>query len=85
MGFALTRQEVLDGHVEWDVKRPFRIAQRANGLCVHHDEESGGCSIAEHKPSFCKDYRCDNDKRVWRNFEEKAPSDAIRRISPVVQ
>jgi hypothetical protein len=67
--FALTREEVLAGRVQWDLAHPFFVDRAANGYCVHNDRRTGGCMVYADRPSICRRWSCANDPRIWTDFE----------------
>jgi Fe-S-cluster containining protein len=70
LDFALTREEVLGGQVQWDLGRPFFIGRATNGYCVHNDRRTGGCGVYADRPSICRRWSCANDPRIWKDFEQ---------------
>jgi Fe-S-cluster containining protein len=65
----LSRQDVEEGTAQWDLGRPYWNRQDADGYCVHHDPEGGGCRIYEHRPDPCRVFDCRNDERIWSDFD----------------
>jgi hypothetical protein len=70
LDFALTREEVLAGQVQWDLARPFFVGRAANGYCVHNDRRTGGCGVYADRPAICRRWSCANDPRIWKDFEQ---------------
>ncbi len=70
--FALAPQDLVEGVVRFDPARPYRIARRASGDCVHHDGER--CGVYAHRPAPCRRYDCRNDPRIWHDFEARIPA-----------
>jgi hypothetical protein len=75
--FALSRQDVEEGVVRWDLGRPYLIRQEADGYCCHLDRGSQGCTIHAHRPVPCRAFDCRNDKRIWVDFEQRIPNPNI--------
>jgi Fe-S-cluster containining protein len=71
MSFALSRQDVEEGIVKWDLGRPYLIAQDAEGYCRHLERESCQCTVREHRPLACRAFDCRNDKRIWADFKKR--------------
>jgi Fe-S-cluster containining protein len=71
MSFALSRQDVEEGVIKWDLARPYLIAQGEDGYCCHLDRTTKCCKAREHRPLACRGYDCRKDKRVWVDFEKK--------------
>ena len=68
LSFPLTIEEIKNGIVEWDETKPFMIKQK-DGHCVHLIDNK--CSIYNDRPLVCKNYHCENDKRIWKDFDKK--------------
>ena len=69
--FALSKQDVEEGIVKWDLGQPYVIAQGRHGYCSHFEEGSGRCSVWANRPVPCRAFDCRNDKRIWLDFESK--------------
>ncbi|WP_455211992.1 YkgJ family cysteine cluster protein [Kaarinaea lacus] len=63
--FALTKQEVNRGLVQYNKQKPFFIARDADGYCPHLDRQSLQCKIYHNRPLRCRQYDCRNDRNVW--------------------
>jgi len=76
--FYITRQDIEEGVVKWELGAPYRIRSRNDGYCEHVAPELG-CGIYAKRPSVCRRYDCRLDKRVWTDYEQRvpAPDDAI--------
>jgi len=88
MVFPLSRQDVDEAVVHWDLGRPFVIAKRANGYCQHLDENGHRCAVHAQRPLPCRVYDCRQDKRIWLDFEKRIVNPKIcdpdwpRNLSP---
>jgi len=71
LDFALSKQDVEEGIVKWDLARPYRIAKDGDGYCRHLDRCASRCTIYAHRPVPCRAYDCRNEKRIWLNFEQR--------------
>jgi Fe-S-cluster containining protein len=69
LSFALTADEVEDGHVKWDLGVPYYIRREATGFCTHLRDTPRGCGVYEHRPAICRRYSCATDTRIWSDFE----------------
>jgi hypothetical protein len=69
--FPLSRQDVREGVVQWDLADPYMIAQGTDGYCVHMNRENHGCGIRDRRPVPCRAYDCRNEKRIWLDFENR--------------
>jgi Fe-S-cluster containining protein len=80
LSFALSRQDVEEGVVQWDFARPYMIAQGEDGYCAHLDRTSRRCGVYEHRPVACRGYDCRRDSRIWADFENRVPSPDLERL-----
>jgi hypothetical protein len=77
--FALSKQDVREGIVHWDLGQPYLIAQEQDGYCTHFDRSCGRCTIRQHRPVPCRAYDCRNDQRIWLDFEHNRINPDILR------
>jgi Fe-S-cluster containining protein len=68
MIFPLSRQDIAEGIIMWDLKAPYLIAQTEDHHCRHLDRTSCKCTVREHRPIPCRAYDCSNDPRIWSDF-----------------
>ena len=68
--FALSRQDIEEGIVKWDLGRPYMIAHDADGYCRHLDRRACRCSVYANRPVPCRAYDCRKDKRIWADFDK---------------
>ena len=68
MLFPLSRQDIAERIVMWDLEAPYLIAQTEDGWCRHLDRAACKCTIREHRPIPCRAYECRNDPRIWSDF-----------------
>jgi Fe-S-cluster containining protein len=73
--FNLSRQDLDERVVNWDYSRPYQIRRRDDGYCTHSDEKTRGCTVYAHRPSVCRTYDCRNDKRIWKDFDQRIIAD----------
>lgn len=66
---ALSREDVQEGVVQWELGQPYMIAHASDGYCVHMNRETCGCTIYEQRPIPCRGYDCRDDTRIWIDFE----------------
>ncbi len=71
--FPLSKQDLNERIVKWQVARPYLIRQRDDGYCVHSDPATRGCTVYAHRPATCRSYDCRKDKRIWVDFERRIP------------
>jgi hypothetical protein len=74
---ALSREDVQQGVVRWELDQPYMLAHAATGYCVHMDGNTCGCTIYEHRPIPCRGYDCRKDKRIWLDFENQVVNPQI--------
>ncbi|MBN1984440.1 MAG: YkgJ family cysteine cluster protein [Chitinivibrionales bacterium] len=69
--FALSRQDVEEGIVQWDFGRPYAIAHGDDGYCVHVDRKTYKCTIHKNRPIPCRGFDCRSTERwnVWVDSE----------------
>jgi Fe-S-cluster containining protein len=78
--FALSRQDIEEGVVKWDLSRPYLITRGADGYCSHFRRNGCHCSIYSQRPVPCRAYDCRTDKRVWADFENKVISPELDKL-----
>jgi hypothetical protein len=71
--FALTAQDLDERIARWDYARPYDIARREDGYCVHNDW-TRACAIYPYRPASCRTYDCRQDRRIWLDFEKRIPA-----------
>jgi Fe-S-cluster containining protein len=82
--FALSRQDVEEGVINWEFKRPYLIAHDADGYCVHLDRETFSCSVRENRPVPCRGFDCRNNEKwkVWVDYDAKIiNTDLVEQIT----
>jgi Fe-S-cluster containining protein len=68
MIFPLSRQDITERIIMWDLESPYLIAQTEDGYCRHLDRTGCKCTVREHRPIPCRAYDCRNDPRIWSDF-----------------
>ena len=69
--FALSKQDIREGIVLWDLGQPYFIAHGKNGYCTHLYGEERRCGVHPHRPVPCRGYDCRQDKKIWLDFENQ--------------
>lgn len=69
LSFALSRQDIEEGTVKWDLGHPYMIAKEEDGYCVHLEKTTYRCRIWKNRPVPCRAFDCRADKRIWLDFE----------------
>lgn len=77
--FALSKQDVREGVVHWDLGQPYLIDQGQDGYCVHMDRGACTCTIYTERPVPCRGFDCRTDKRIWLDFEKKEINPAVNQ------
>jgi hypothetical protein len=77
--FALSKQDVREGHICWELGQPYMIAHGKDGYCEHFDRQRFGCTVYEKRPVPCRGFDCSKDSRIWSDFENMIPKSDILR------
>jgi hypothetical protein len=77
--FALSKQDVREGIVRWDLGRPYLIAQDQDGYCCHLERGTLGCTVRGNRPVPCRAFDCRQDKRIWLDFENRIVNPRVMR------
>lgn len=75
--FALSKQDIREGVILWDLGQPYIIDQETDGYCTHLDRRNRGCSVHPNRPVPCRAYDCRKDQKIWLDFEKQI-------INPVI-
>jgi Fe-S-cluster containining protein len=77
--FALSKQDIRERVVQWDLGQPYMIAQARDGNCVHLERGSHRCTIHEQRPVPCRAFDCRDDRRIWLDFHNRVINPDINR------
>ena len=77
--FALSRQDVREGIVHWELGQPYIIEHKPNGYCTHIDDATCACTIYANRPAPCRGFDCSQDTRIWLDFEQMIPNPLLAR------
>lgn len=81
--FSLSIEDLEEGTVRWELGRPYAIRSvPETGLCFHFDP-TGGCTIHADRPAICRRYDCRTDTRIWKDFDQRIPTDYVDRLPPI--
>lgn len=80
LDFALSRQDVEEGVVQWDFGRPYLVRRAADGYCAHLERGACRCGVYAHRPLPCRAYDCRGDGRIWADFDAGVPSPGLERL-----
>ena len=70
LDLALSKQDIQEGIVKWDLGRPYMIARHPDGYCRHLERATCRCTIWGARPIPCRGYDCRQDERIWLDFEQ---------------
>lgn len=70
----LSRQDLAEGELAWDIDRPYMLPRGADGYCTNLGRDDARCQRYEHRPATCRSYSCRTDRRVWLDFEARIPA-----------
>ena len=77
--FALSKQDVREGIVHWDLGQPYMIAHGDDGYCDHLERSTLHCKVREHRPVPCRAYDCRGETRIWLDFDKMIVNPDIQR------
>jgi Fe-S-cluster containining protein len=77
--FALSRQDIREGVIHWDLGQPYIIEQTPEGYCTHLEHPSCRCTVREHRPVPCRAYDCRKDQTIWLDFDNRVINPEILR------
>ncbi len=79
-GLALSRQDIKEGVVRWNLGHPYMIAKGEDGYCKHLSRPAYRCTVREHRPVPCRAFDCRTDERIWLDFEKKTINPRLSRL-----
>jgi Fe-S-cluster containining protein len=79
----LSRQDVEEQQLQFDIDRPYALAKNAEGYCVYQTRETGFCGTYQNRPAPCRRYTCAEDKRIWIDFEKMIPAPMPNGLVPI--
>lgn len=77
--FALSKQDVREGIIRWELGQPYLIAQDEAGFCGHLDRDTLACTVRQYRPVPCRAFDCRRDARIWLDFENRIVNPRILR------
>lgn len=75
--FYLSKQDLQEQKVRWNVAEPYQVLHREDGYCSHCSPTTKACEVHENRPLVCRVYDCRNDPRIWEDFEKGIPNPAL--------
>jgi Fe-S-cluster containining protein len=82
-GVLLSRQDLAEGQLTWEIEKPYRLSRGADGYCSHLGRDDARCERYEHRPATCRSYTCKTDPRVWLDFEARIPAPMPMTVIPL--
>lgn len=77
--FALSKQDLYEGMIRWNLGEPYLIEHSEDGYCCHLNQDSCACRVHKYRPLPCRAFDCRHDKRIWLNFKERVPNPLVNR------
>ena len=68
LDLALSKQDIEEGILKWELGKPYMIAKDAEGYCRHLERATCRCTVWQHRPIPCRGYDCRQDTRIWLDF-----------------
>jgi hypothetical protein len=78
--FPLSRQDIDERVVRWDLEFPYLIDQDEDRYCRHLDRGACRCTIYDKRPLPCRTYECRNDERIWLDFESRVINPDLKSL-----
>jgi len=79
--FALSRQDIREGIIKWDLGHPYMVAKDEDGYCKHLDRATYQCTVREHRPVPCRAFDCRKDKRIWLDYAGKIINPEVHKLA----
>jgi len=70
----MSKQDLDEGLLLWEIEQPYVLRREADGLCSHLDRVTRSCGAYQNRPAACRTYDCRNDERIWLDFEKMIPA-----------
>jgi hypothetical protein len=67
--FAITKEEVQQGVIQWNSKLPYFIKRDEDGYCPHMNRETFSCDIWDDRGQRARKYDCRKDSNVWLDWD----------------
>lgn len=74
---ALSKEDVEEGVLRWELGRPYLLLHDGDHHCHHLDRETHRCGAYDARPIPCRAYDCRHDDRIWLDFEARLVNPAI--------
>src|SRR5262245_56817614 len=70
----LSRQDVEEGGLLWDIEQPYLLRRDADGFSRRRARETKSYGVYQNRPAACRTYDCRTDQRVWIDFDKRIPA-----------
>ena len=80
---VLSRQDVEEGELSWEIEHPYRLRREGDGYCSNLGRDDARCQRYDHRPATCRTYSCKDDSRVWLDFEGRIPAPMPITVVPL--
>jgi Putative zinc- or iron-chelating domain len=70
----LSRQDLEEGGLLWEIEQPYLLRREPDGYCSHLDRATRACGVYQNRPAACRTYDCRTDQRVWIDFDKRIPA-----------
>jgi Fe-S-cluster containining protein len=77
--FALSKQDIREGVIHWDLGQPYIIAHTPEGYCTHIEQPTCRCTVRDQRPVPCRAYDCRKDNKIWLDFDNRVINPEILR------
>ena len=78
----MSKQDLDEGLLLWEIEQPYVLRRQADGLCSHLDRRTRVCGVYQNRPAACRTYDCRNDERIWLDFEKMIPAPIPEGLEP---
>ncbi len=83
LSVPLSIQDLEEGLLSWEWKKPYVMRRDRDGYCQNIDRATGMCSCHERRPAVCRLYDCRNDPRVWVDFDKRIAAPMPEGVVPL--
>lgn len=80
LDLALSKQDIEEGILKWELGKPYMIARDMEGYCRHLDRTTSRCTVWQHRPIPCRGYDCRNDERIWLDFDQGIVNPNLEKV-----
>jgi Fe-S-cluster containining protein len=77
--FALSKQDLAEGIIQWNLGQPYWIAQNEGNYCCHLNRDGYSCTVYENRPLACRGFDCRQNTNIWLDFDRMIVNPGIYR------